>query len=511
MSEKISAITIGPIYDTMQLVTKPAGLWGASYLFSYIAEKLTDRIKTGQIITPKFDFDENEEALRFHKKGIGFYHDHILIRDGDLGEITDAIKKTKKEIGYEIFCDIQRKVQDVNEQDVVDYVEQYLQIFAVETEQEEGKNAIEATGVLLDAIELEKSFVNEEARNYIALFLENDIICDSFLQRNLDQWMLKRNNGLMSLEKIALSDTSSDMPREERLKRYSYYAMVSSDGDRMGKIIENLKTDDDIRDFSNDCMEYTTAACRHILDFDGLIVYAGGDDLQFMAPLTHGTEEGEKTVFDLLDEIIKEFNTVFRGDKYAKLMEKPTVSFGVAITYVKYPLYETLGQSYGLLHTAKDKGRDRAMIRLQKHSGQTAEVCIKGLQENYSKMNSLMKPLLKYQMDAEALHSVIMHLSESRAACEIALEKADDTILRNYLNNNFDNPGQVQWEDYLDKLESFMKYTSVFLDEEKHEENETEEQYAVRSKTGSLILMLRIIHMFGEKGKEEFDEQDIED
>ena len=34
MSNKYIGITVGPIVETLLLTTKPAGLWGASYIFS---------------------------------------------------------------------------------------------------------------------------------------------------------------------------------------------------------------------------------------------------------------------------------------------------------------------------------------------------------------------------------------------------------------------------------------------------------------------------------------------
>ena len=45
MYNKYIGITIGPIVKTLMLTTTPAGLWGASYIFSYYTKKLIESLK----------------------------------------------------------------------------------------------------------------------------------------------------------------------------------------------------------------------------------------------------------------------------------------------------------------------------------------------------------------------------------------------------------------------------------------------------------------------------------
>ena len=57
---KYIAITIGPIFDTMNLVSSPAALWASSYIFSSVAKEICHILKTDynideeQIITPYY-------------------------------------------------------------------------------------------------------------------------------------------------------------------------------------------------------------------------------------------------------------------------------------------------------------------------------------------------------------------------------------------------------------------------------------------------------------------------
>ena len=193
MNENIIAITIGPIYDTMQLATNPAGLWATSYLFSQIASDLTRMIseKTNcQIITPWFDFKEDDKNLR--SRGVGYYHDHILIRNASLAEVKTIIEEEKKVIGEKISDSL----TEYTKEKVASYISEYLQIHAIEVEQKDGENAIQTTGSLLNAIELHRRFVTIEEVNYPAEFLDKESIKDSFLVDgtyspvNKDTWML---------------------------------------------------------------------------------------------------------------------------------------------------------------------------------------------------------------------------------------------------------------------------------------------------------------------------------
>jgi hypothetical protein len=122
-------------------------------------------------------------------------------------------------------------------------------------------------------------------------------------------------------------------------KRFKYVAVVQSDGDGIGELIKNLGNDPDIiQKFSSQLMAFSTEAVGHIAQFGGVPVYAGGDDLLFIAPLQN---EADKSIFDLIDEI----NTLF-GEK---VEGSATLSFGVSISYYKHPLGEALATSRDLL------------------------------------------------------------------------------------------------------------------------------------------------------------------
>ena len=63
MPTTYTAITIGPIIDTLNAARKTRELWGASYLFSYIIKQIVIELKTQSvsILLPEFDDNKNYE------------------------------------------------------------------------------------------------------------------------------------------------------------------------------------------------------------------------------------------------------------------------------------------------------------------------------------------------------------------------------------------------------------------------------------------------------------------
>ena len=82
MANKYIAVTIGPIFDTINLASSPSALWAASYLFSMlsknICQTLTENgINKEEIISPYYDPDDE---LLNKNDGVGLFHDRIIFR-----------------------------------------------------------------------------------------------------------------------------------------------------------------------------------------------------------------------------------------------------------------------------------------------------------------------------------------------------------------------------------------------------------------------------------------------
>ena len=119
-------------------------------------------------------------------------------------------------------------------------------------------------------------------------------------------------------------------------------AIVHADGDNIGKVIETLKTHDEFKKFSSNLSSYSQQAVEIVEKYGGMPIYAGGDDLLFFAPVVNK----ENHIIDLLLDLDQLFNRLFVDFKTSPA---PSLSFGVSISYYKYPLFEALEVSRELL------------------------------------------------------------------------------------------------------------------------------------------------------------------
>jgi CRISPR-associated protein Cmr2 len=103
---KYIGITIGPIYDTVMMTSIPAGLWCASYMFSYISreicQKLIDEgVHCESFISPFFELENKK--IKKSQNGIGGFPDRIFFKNeiismGDVNKIIYEVKKDIKEM-----------------------------------------------------------------------------------------------------------------------------------------------------------------------------------------------------------------------------------------------------------------------------------------------------------------------------------------------------------------------------------------------------------------------------
>ncbi len=164
-----------------------------------------------------------------------------------------------------------------------------------------------------------------------------------------------------------------------------YFAMVQADGDSVGSLLGKLAENGDeegIRRVSKTLLQLGGDNVTRVKDFGGLPIYFGGDDMLFIAPLKgkmRGSEDG--WLFDLLNNMRKIFEKEFKSIQTYGL--EPTLSFGVVISYYKYPLQlvhemtvEALLNKAKKAKWANDKEKGAVCVVLRKHSGQTNEVLL---------------------------------------------------------------------------------------------------------------------------------------
>lgn len=452
-------ITIGPIGDTIGDARTPAALWFASNLFSDITRRICsaisgeDGFQDIKIYSPYYAKDIKVDD------GVGKFHDRIIFSTTDFehSKMRDIIKRVKSETIWNF-------PQEAQIPGAEDFLQEYLQIHYVVKEEDQlgDKNSVLVFSPYLDALELMKTFPSDDSSNPIMkLFLGetnngNKFIKESPLFKRVTKetnQLRKENDRIWTIEEIA----SGHGTIKEALKRKHYYAIVSADGDGMGKFLEKL-SNDMVTDFSRVCLAYDEKAAELIGNYGGMTIYAGGDDLLFLAPVM--TDIGD--IFGLCNQIQNLFGEeINKVEEFKKIATVPTISFGVSIQYEKYPLYEALDSSRKLLALAKKDGdlknteckKNNMAIELQKHSGQSLSLMVSN--ECYEAFKEFMQirdsnegnTIQSVLYTLETFHSLIFVLNQEAREQKITLE-----AYKLAWNNMFDNIGQAHARTYIDTI-----------------------------------------------------------
>ena len=387
MCNRYIGITIGPIVKTLMLTTTPAGLWGASYIFSYYTKKLIENLKqdlkiSGDSFLVPAISKEVDEIIK-DCPWAGLFHDRIIFQADELIQLTAVsqyIEKAKEALVQEILDSpfAEQELEIAGE-----YIKDYLQVQGIEKEIIDKENPILALSLDLDSLELGQSYISKEDKNYILKFLENrnsleerkaedrNINIKNFTQKiNKDiKWHFLDGNRIITIDDIA-GIAKEDSRANTQTK--NYFALVKTDGDNLGKVLRAMKEEnitESIQDFSKKCFLYAKTAFDQVEAYGGKMIYAGGDDLLFIAPV----KNQENTVFHLLadlnDAFIKNFESFSFEDEGGK-QKKMGFSAGVVLCYYKYPLQEALRETLTQLDCSKAiAGKNTISVHFEKHSG----------------------------------------------------------------------------------------------------------------------------------------------
>ena len=146
-----------------------------------------------------------------------------------------------------------------------------------------------------------------------------------------------------------------DADRLESEKLGSYIAVIALDGDRMGEALSGFATKEKHRDFSEKLAAFARSV--KIASEDGVLVYAGGDDVLAVVKAPRAIP------------LAKELAASFKAKMSA---EGLTASVGVAIGSVKAPLQDVIREARAAEGRAKHVyGRDALAVSVLKRSGET--------------------------------------------------------------------------------------------------------------------------------------------
>ncbi|MDZ4705760.1 MAG: type III-B CRISPR-associated protein Cas10/Cmr2 [Saprospiraceae bacterium] len=390
------ALTIGPVVKTLLEARKTRELWAASYLLSTLMKHLVQNLDPDgkHLLIPKIP-DEVQHATLY---GAGIYPDRLFMEAAVLTEaqIEKAINDSLKSLAKD--CLLKEEAGEVD--NAVIFWKQFFRIRYVLIPLEDIKEGKLSTVLspFLDTLELEDTCMDYKLQsNYLLQLFDKKRL----FRCKLVDALQDDNRGAYSeiLEHFALFPAThefasfelferepanylqlSEQTDEEKnevfyqeietndaykqLKkhfkpRHKYFCIVQADGDSIGEAIKKLNTVEEYRQFSETLARYGQTAASIINEYGGKPIYIGGDDLLFLAPLS----TKEASIFDLLDKLDKAFPK-------AQLHPEASLSFGLNIVYYKFPLFEAIGDAYGILKKAKDyPGKNAVSFQFTKHSG----------------------------------------------------------------------------------------------------------------------------------------------
>jgi len=251
---------------------------------------------------------------------------------------------------------------------------------------------------------------------------------------------------------------------------HNYLAIVHGDGDNVGKIIKRMtdvkvgkaiiSQEEALKAFSNMLTGYAVEATNVITNYGATPVYVGGDDLFFFAPVASINKITNQwlTILDLVAELDGLFNSMIRNQtKYDWGLtedEKPSLSFGISITYRKFPLYEARNMSYSLMkYTAKEKlGRNAVATTLLKASGHEVSF---GFSKKDPLVFNKIRELIHTRINTKEnfINSITYKLESLKHV--IVPISSDATRVRSFFKNNFNENYNANISFY-ESLEEFI-------------------------------------------------------
>ena len=392
----IIALTVGPIYGSIQSARKVRELFGASYFFSWFMRLVLKELKNKEI---HIYIPYTNKDLFNKPSAIGFFHDRFVAGTNHSVEEAGTLLDTAIKKAWSQMAEI---LPLVTTSDMEAFMTLHRLVLPAEAlKQIPDKNMLEVIDGLLDAKELHYPFDTRPTVtfDYRCTQDEKELFeTEIFEELSPANYFGYKLPHLKQELKISFDSFLSTVELSEGT---NYYAVVTADGDKMGATIrELLKGHNDLnklRELSKSLYEFffnleDGSNLRTLTNeiHEGELIFAGGDDILALLPV----KRGDKTVFDYISTLSRRFKH-FVGDNVS-------LSFGVNIVYQKYPMQKAIEEAFSLLKAAKKWREDEgisnvAKIQLVKHSGQTYDTYHIVESEIFKQFGELVKGVLNHK------------------------------------------------------------------------------------------------------------------
>lgn len=516
-SKTYIGITLGPISRIMSYTRSMKSFWAASYFFSYLAKRLISDFQTGEL-KRVFLKPIMADKMWNTRDGVGRFPDQYIFEssDGDFDKLLDKRDDVFNDMADDIACILKK---EDNTEDILDYLKDSVKVYICEMTDCDGQEVVERCQKRLAMMECMDIYPVTEDCNYLADYFENItnenngrkslLIEDAFGPVEDTSKPTKEDNRLFKTliefsaaeaiekKKITAKALLSSAAAVAALDaRYKYVAYVYADGDNVGKALRVLNTE-----MSSALLEFNTKISDVVEGRYGRVVFAGGDDIVFLSP--------SYTVFEIIREINRIFdetidrvseetnsgeneNSVKNKKPISELLKenglkRPTLSYGVFISYYKFPMGESLERAESLMSEAKATGRNKICWSLRKHSGQSiASSLDKNVSADSGKESSEFSDAMGLidelsGQPKDFLHSFSHYLVLHKPVLETLLrESTPDECLENYISSTFSDDSHEKHKgligrfvkfltrhkesgDVFDKLNAILRYVELII------------------------------------------------
>lgn len=392
-----TAITIGPLGHTFSLARKAKEFWTASAMFSYLMKIIVEQLSEKAILLSPAKYDG---------QNLPPYPDRAFF-EGKIDNLVELLKEVRTKAAKDLGID-----------------GSYFNIMATFDEFENTKTAIQVLNKRLDVLELNNKATNGDIDDAVRQRLGESIDCLKG-QKNMDLKDIARAYG-------AGRDFS-----------YSrYICIVQADGDSMGKAVAAESDNGTLAAFSEKLLKFGRIIRNEILEFGALPIYIGGDDLLFIAPVVGNVGDEGMNIIDFVTKVI--------DAKYKEAMgEDTTLSYGISITYHKFPLYEAWEKARELLRDAKNVDKKNAISWcLQKHAGSSFKGCFS---KNNISLLTAFDELIKESGQKDSIVSAVSHKLRSNSKILELFAKCDETERQDridaFYKNTIDDKESKSYKD----------------------------------------------------------------
>jgi CRISPR-associated protein Cmr2 len=427
------ALTTGPIFKTLAIAKRTREIWAASYIFSWLMNRIVDKLNTQnnryEIILPVSVGNRNNKE----KISAGLFPDRlIVISKGDDKENWEKFNKIITECKDELVKEIKFN-SGISKTD--NQLMDNFHTYTLQIELNENEDPVAKIFPLLDTLDQQASYKPEFMNHILKELFEKKGLKSTVFYRNAfekgenhrfpqvleiaahdlknrevtnsgkeasvsfsDIFEKYKNTDDDESKSIitelknefnltALNDGELFKPHEQFRHYHKYMAVVMADGDDVGQIMHALfeyGNTTAIQEFSDILMQFGTKAYNEITGYGGVPIYLGGDDMLFFAPVK--SKSGNVFILaqtlsqkftDLLRESKTVLNAIYDWNQSIKHYPKrnqvklPTLSFGIALSYHKYPLREAIEAARKMLfETAKtEPDKNTVAFRYLKHTG----------------------------------------------------------------------------------------------------------------------------------------------